>query len=156
MSTELTQHWRSLFENKYLGAWNLWINGKYTTVTVTIESATRESVTMQGGRKQLELLLHFKGKRTPLILTKKMGKVIGMIYGPIPEGWIGKTITLYVEQGFKTKDGPADVLRIKNTRAGDSLKARLAPPPEDDGPPAEPPEPPEQFGGDDDAEKLLG
>lgn len=151
MTTPLTAHWRSLFDNKYLGSWNLYVNGRYTTTTVTIERASRESVTMQGGRKSLELLIYFKGKKTPLILTKKMGRVIAMMYGPAIESWIGHPITLYVEQGFSTKDGPADVLRIKNTRAGDGLKRALARPVEDEGPPADEPDAPEQFG-DSDAE----
>jgi hypothetical protein len=144
MTTALTDHWRSLCENKYLGSWNLWKDGKYTTVTVTIERVTQESVTMQGGRKQTELLLYFKGKRTPMILTRKMGKVIAAMHGPIPKGWEGKAITLYVEQGFVTKDGPADVLRVKNERAGDAMKRQLRGGADDGAP-----EMPEQFGDDD-------
>lgn len=139
MPTELTAHWRSLFENRYLGAWNLWVKGRYTTVAVTIDRAVQEETTMEGGRKSLSLLLYFVGKRTPMIVSKKMGKVIAAAHGPAPAGWVGKQITLYVEQGFPTRDGPADVLRVKNERAGDRLKRQLrAAPPEDDGPPAEP------------------
>lgn len=124
---DLTAHWRILFENKYMGSWNLWLPARnsYGTVTVIIESAALETVTMDKGRKSRAMILRFKGKRTPLILTKKMGKSIERMYGVVPQGWIGKEITLYVERGFKTSDGPADVLRIKNTRAGDSLKSHL-------------------------------
>lgn len=142
MTTELTSHWRSLYENKYLGAWNLWnaTAKRYTTASVTIESARFESVTMQGGRTSKSLLLRFKGKRTPLIVTKTMGKVLEKMCGKTPAEWIGTEITLYVEQGFKTKDGPADVLRIRNTRAGDATKAALR------GESAEPePQEPERF-----------
>ncbi len=31
MTTSLTSHWRSLYDNKYLGAWNLFRDGRYTT-----------------------------------------------------------------------------------------------------------------------------
>lgn len=146
---DLTQHWRSSFDNKYLGAWNLWDAAKKTfrTVTVTIERAPLEQVTMQGGRKSQERLLYFQGKRTPLILTKKMGAIIARMFGPTPGDWIGKTITIYVERGFKTKDGPADVLRIKNERAGDAMKRQMGGGADDDDRPM--PEPPEAFGDDD-------
>ena len=142
MTTDLTAHWRTLFENKYLGAWNLYVKGRYTTVTVTIDRAVMEQTTMEGGRKAMSLLLYFVGKRTPLIVTKKMGKVIASMHGASPAGWAGKAITLYVEQGFPTRDGPADVLRVKNEKAGSDLKRRLraSPPPEDDEAPAAPPE----------------
>jgi hypothetical protein len=138
--TDLTQHWRLNFDNKYLGAWNLWVakDRRYTTTTVTIERAPIETVVMQGGRKQRERLLYFVGKRTPLILTRKMGKVIERMYGPVPQDWIGKAITLYVEQGFRTKDGPADVLRVRNEKAGASLAQAI----DED----RTPEPPEEFG----------
>ena len=149
--TDLTSHWRNLYDNKYMGAWNLWIakSNRYGNVTVTIESVTFETIVMQGGRKNRALLMRFKGKRTPMIITKTMGKTLEKLHGPTPSQWVGKEITIYVEQGFKTKDGPADVLRIRNTRAGDGLKSQLrgevdeaAPEPErfasDDGEPREP------------------
>ena len=80
---------------------------------------------MQGGRKEQATLIYFRGKRTPLILTKKMGKVIAAAHGPMRKDWLGKAITLYVERGFKTKDGPADVLRVRNERAGAQLRDEL-------------------------------
>lgn len=137
--SDLTAHWRALYDNKYMGAWNLWITkaNRYGTVTVVIESARYEEVIMQGGRKNKALLLRFRGKRTPLIITKTMGKALERMHGPTPQAWIGKEITIWVEQGFKTKDGPADVLRIKNTRAGDGLKSQLR----GEEPPAEAEEP---------------
>ena len=144
MADELTQHWRLAFDNKFLGAWNLWKGDRYLTATVTIERVAHETVTMQGGRKEPGTLIYFKGKRVPMILTKTMGKVLQSMHGPVPKGWEGKSITLYVERGFKTRDGLADVLRIRNDRAGQGLKDKLRGAP-DDGPP----EPPEQFGDDD-------
>ena len=146
MTSPLTQHWRSLFENQYLGAWVLWNakTGGYVNANVTIERVTRETVTMQGGKKSQETLLHFVGKRTPLILTKKMGRVLQVMYGPVPAGWEGKAITLYVERGFKTKDGPADVMRIRNDAAGRSMKDELR---------EAAPVVPEQFEGSDDPDQ---
>lgn len=144
MGTDLTAHWRTLYDNKYLGAWNLWDakSKRYSTVTVTIDSATYEEIVMMGGRRNRSLLLRFKGKRTPMIVTKTMGKALEKMCGHTPAQWIGATITLYVEQGFKTKDGPADVLRIRNSRAADSLKSQLR------GEELEVMEEPENFGDD--------
>ena len=123
--SELTRHWRSLFDKKYLGAWNLYVNGQYRTAKVTISDVREEEVTMQGGRKSMALLVYFVGKNTPMILTKTMGKAIEKMHGREPAGWKGKSITLYVERGFKTKDGPADVLRIRNEHAGAGMKEAL-------------------------------
>jgi hypothetical protein len=149
VTSPLTQHWRSLFDNKYLGAWNLWSATKkqYVTATVVIDRIVQESVTMQGGRKTVETLIYFRDKRTPLIATKKMVRVLGMMFGPTPAEAMGHTITLYVERGFMTGQGPADVLRIRNDKAGDSLKRELrnGAPPEDDAPL----QAPEEFGSDD-------
>jgi hypothetical protein len=138
MTTPLDAHWRSLYQNRFLGCWNLYVNGRYVTARVTIERITREEVTMEGGRKTIETLLYFRGKRTPLILTRKMGKVLANMYGVTMNGWLNQTITLYVEQGFRTREGKADVLRIRNDRAGEALKRQLAG--EDEERAAEPPE----------------
>ncbi len=137
MTSPLSVHWRSLYLNRFLGSWNLFVNGRFVTARVEIERIVREQVTMEGGRKSEETLLYFRGKRTPMILTRKQGKVLAGMYGPTMQSWIGKPITLYVEQGFKTREGLADVLRIKNDKAGDALKRQLA---GDDERPAEPPE----------------
>ena len=146
VTSPLTQHWRSLFENQYLGAWNLWDGTKkaYRTATVTIDRITRESVTMQGGRKSVETLIHFRGKQTPMIATKKMARVLVQMFGPAAEDSVGKQITLYVDRGFKTKDGPADVLRIRNDAAGRSMKDELR---------EAAPVVPEQFEGSDDPDQ---
>ena len=138
--SELTRHWRSLFDKKYLGAWNLYVNGQYRTAKVTISDVREEEVTMQGGRKSMALLVYIVGKNTPMIINKTMGKAIEKMHGREPAGWKGKSITLYVEQGFRTKEGPADVLRIRNEKAGSDLKQQL----QETAPAA-----PEAFGDDD-------
>jgi hypothetical protein len=148
---DLTVHWRSQFDNAYLGAWNLYSakTGKFATVTVTVERIQQAQTVLQGGRKQLSWLMHFRGKRTPMILSKTMGKVMQEMFGRTMQDWIGKEITLWVETDVRVKGGVGDVLRIKNTAAGKGLKRQLAPtPPEDDEPDAPAPEP-EKFGDDD-------
>lgn len=155
MPTDLTQHWRLAFENNYLGAWNLWdkTRNAYRTASVKIAEMRDERIVMQGGRKELKRLVFFEGKRVPMVLTKTMGKVLEQMFGPIPQGWIGKSITIYVERGVRVQGGTGDVLRIKNDRAASGMKRDLGAPPEDDVPMAEP----EQFGEEEkDDERLPG
>jgi hypothetical protein len=147
----LNQHWMALFDKKFLHAGNLFDpkTGQYRTATVTIERfEERKRVEMGGGRKEDARILHFVGKRTPMIVTPTMATVLVRMFGPTPKDCEGKQITLYVERSVNTGKGTGDVLRIKNDKAASRLKAQLRnePPPEDDGPPAEPPEPPENFG----------
>jgi hypothetical protein len=140
---DLTQHWRSQFDNQYLGAWNLWDakTGKFRTVTVVIERIEQAQTILQGGAKQMSWLAHFRGKRTPMILSKTMGRTLQAMFGRTMADWIGKEITLWVETDVRVRGGTGDVLRIKNTAAGRGLMRRIAaPPPDDDEPPAAPPE----------------
>lgn len=141
MPNDLNSHWRSAYENKYLGAWNLWKDGQYKTATVTIERITEEVIVGEKGRKSPATLLHFKGKRTPMILTRKQGKVLDSMFGPVKAGWVGKEITLWVEQRVRVQEGVADVLRIKNNKAAAAMREAIEAPSYDGGP--------EDFGGDD-------
>ncbi len=153
---ELTGHWRASFDNKYLGAWNLWdAKAKaFRTVTVTVERIVQETLVKPGGKKEIGWVCYFRGKRTPMILSKTMGRNLQSMYGRTMAEWIGKVITLYVEQDVRVQGGVGDVLRIKNTAAGKGLRARLAaPPPEDDGEPIATPVAPEDFGGSDDPDR---
>jgi hypothetical protein len=149
---ELTGHWRASFDNKYLGAWNLWDEKTkaFRTVTVTIERIVQEQLVKPGGKKEIGWVCYFRGKRTGMILSKTMGRVLQGMYGRTMSDWIGKEVTLWVEPDVRVQGGVGDVLRIKNTSAGKALMRRLAPPPpiEEDSEPVEVPEL-EKFGGDD-------
>ena len=147
---DLTTHWRSQFANAYLGAWNLYNakTGKFATVSVIIERIGQAQTVLQGGVKQLSWLIHFRGKRTPMIMSKTMGKTLQSMFGRTMQEWIGKEITLWVETDVRVRGGVGDVLRIKNTAAGNALARRVAPP-EDDAEPAGVPPEPEKFGDDD-------
>jgi hypothetical protein len=140
MSHELTQHWRKLYENKYMGAWNLFDDAKhkFRTATVVIESARIENVVGEKGRKSDCLVLRFRGKQTPMILSRKNGNVISSMHGKTPSEWIGKTITLWVEENVRVRGDVGDVLRVRNDKAGAGLKAQLE----------EAPQAPELFGSD--------
>lgn len=140
----LPRHWRKMFENKYLGAWNLFDDrtGKYRDATVTIESVQDEEIVGEGGRKSVCRVLRFVGKRTPMIMSRRNGKNIARVCGDDPNVWPGKTITLWAELR-KLKDGPAYVLAVRpNSTRADALKEELAK--------VETAEPPEPFGDDSD------
>jgi hypothetical protein len=143
----LNQHWLALYDKKFLHAGNLFDpkTGQYRTATVTIERfEERKKVEMGGGRKEDVRLLHFVGKRTPLIISKTMATVLVRMFGPTPKDCEGKSITIYVERGVNTQKGTGDVLRIRNDKAGAGLKAQLrGEPPQDDAPMGEAPE---EFG----------
>lgn len=127
--TDLTEHWRKLYANNYLGAWDLHVGGQYRELRATIERVTYEPVTRPGGAKDRILLLHLRGPRkpvpVPMCLSKTNGKAIAAMYGDAPSGWVGKQITIYA-QSKRLKDGPAYVLTIRNERASSSLAERLA------------------------------
>lgn len=100
--------WRSMFEGKYLGAWNLIdADGNRRDVTVTIESVTAEMVVGEGGKKNKKPVLRFVGKDLPMVIGKTVGKTIAAMYGHDTKAWIGRRITLYpatTEVGGETKD----------------------------------------------------
>lgn len=130
MTSPLNIHWRKLYENKYLGAWDLWDAkaGRYREVQARIDRVTQEEVVREGGERSSPLLLYLSGKkgpiRTPMIVTKTSGKTLQGMFGPVYTEWVGKTITLYAKQK-RTRDGKADVLTIRGTSRGEQLKDEL-------------------------------
>lgn len=124
----LTGHWRQLYENKYLGAWDLFIGGRYREVTVTIVDVRQERVVREGGQADPVFLLYLRGQKrdlpAPMIVSKTTGKTLQAMYGEIPAAWKGKSITLYAKQK-RTKEGQAYVLTVRNSRASDALREEL-------------------------------
>jgi hypothetical protein len=125
----LPRHWRKLYENKYLGCWSLLNDktGQYMTPEVTIESVLVEEVIGEGGRREECTMLRFVGKRTPMILSRRQGKNIERLYGPDPNLWRGKKVTLWAEER-KVKGELCRVLAIKTRSVrSEELKRELAP-----------------------------
>lgn len=100
--------WRSMFEGRYLGSWNLIdADGNRRDVTVTIESVAAEMITGNGGRKAKKPVLRFVGKELPMVIGKTVGKTIAAMYGNDTAAWLGKRITIYpgtTEFGGETVD----------------------------------------------------
>jgi hypothetical protein len=99
MSEHSYVDFRSLYEHKYIGAWNL-INatGKRLEARVVIERVNGEIITGEGGKKERKPVVYFRGKKLPMILSKRNGKAIESIHGSNINEWIGKEITLWVER----------------------------------------------------------
>lgn len=132
---DLTQHWRKSAENKYLGAWDLWVPSRqrYAEVRARIVSVTDEEVIGEGGRRSKPLQLHLVSSRTgrampPYIVSRKSGTTLDLMFGPTPKDWLGDgshEVTFYVERQKRVRKGTGDVLVIRNERAGDKLKDEL-------------------------------
>lgn len=88
--SEKLAHYRSMFDNAYVGAWDL--DGK--DVTVTIEKVTAGTLTSQRGTDK-KPILHFKGTEKGFVANKTNCKTIATMYGTNVEEWVGKKITLY-------------------------------------------------------------
>jgi len=84
-------HWKSLVNPDYIGAYSL-PNGE--DITVTIESVSREMVTMAGGKKE-ECTVCKLVNNKPFIINATNSKSIHKLYGAYIEDWAGKKITLY-------------------------------------------------------------
>jgi hypothetical protein len=128
--SDLTSHWRKSYENKYLGAWDLWDGKRYLELAVTIDRVTRETVVMEGGRKESPILLYLSGRkgpvRTPMILSRTNGTTLEIMFGPDPKGWVQQQITLYVKQAKRVAKGTGNVLTIRSTKRSDALRDELA------------------------------
>jgi len=82
-------HWRKMFDERFVGAWDLEDGDK----TVTIERTGQEKVHGTDG-DEMRPAVYFKGAKKAMVLNKTNAKAIAALYGNDVEGWIGKRITL--------------------------------------------------------------
>jgi hypothetical protein len=88
--------WRSMYEGKYLGAWNLVdAEGNKRDCVVMIEKVEASEIVGDGGKKNKKPLIYFRGKSLPMVVGKTVGKTIAAMYGNETRAWSGKRITLY-------------------------------------------------------------
>lgn len=100
--------YRTMFEGKYLGAWNLIDDaGNRRDIIVTIEKVEAQQIVGEGGKKNKKPVVSFVGKDLPMVIGKTVAKTIASMYGNDTRAWIGKRITIYpatTEVGGETKD----------------------------------------------------
>ena len=85
--------YRSMFDRKYLGAWDL--AGR--DVTVTIESVRAEKIS-NGKSTDKRPVVKLRGTEKEFLVNKTNAKTIASLYGPNTDAWSGKPITLYPTQ----------------------------------------------------------
>lgn len=105
-------HWRKLFQDeKYLGAWDLEIDGQYGSVQVTIEKIfTGEFVSQMG--KENKVFIKLKEYQKPMVLNKTNAGRLQKVFNSFdPNEFIDKQIVLGVEK-TKSPDGMVDALRF--------------------------------------------
>jgi hypothetical protein len=130
--TDLNSHWRNLYDNHFLGSWNLWdkTKSRYVEVRAKITRITDDEVVGEGGRRSKPLQAHLVGAKgpvkVPFILSKKSCTTLQLMTGsPMPKDWVGLEITIYVRRDTRVRAGTGDVLTIRNTKAGADLKGEL-------------------------------
>lgn len=122
-------HWRSFFDSKYLGSWDL---PEGRDVPVTISRVEAGTLTSQGGRTDKKPIVYFVGKEKGLALNKTNAKCIAGIYGHDTAKWTGKPIALYVTQ-TSSPEGVVACIRVRPTppkRRAQANGAAHEPPPE--------------------------
>lgn len=105
-------HWRKLFQDeKYLGAWDLEIDGQYGSVQITIEKIfTGEFISQMG--KESKVFAKLKEYQKPMVLNKTNLGRLQKVFGSFnPDDYIGKPVVLGVEK-TKSPDGMVDALRF--------------------------------------------
>lgn len=84
-------HYRAMFDNEYLGAWDI-PTGR--NVAVTIERVEARELTSQRG-KDHKPVVFFRGKQKGMVMNKTNCKAIAGMYGTDTTQWVGKPIAIY-------------------------------------------------------------
>lgn len=104
-------HWRSMFDNKYLGSWDLPEGRDCPLVIERVEAGT---LTSMGGRSDKKPIVFFDGKSKGMALNKTNAKAIAGMYGNDTRKWAGKPIAIYVTQ-TQSPDGVVPCIRVRPT-----------------------------------------
>lgn len=126
-------HWRSMFDNKYLGSWDLKHGQNYALTIDRVEAGT---LTGQGGRSDKKPLVYFRGKEKPFALNKTNAKCIAAMYGADTSKWKGKRIAIYVTT-TQSPEGVVDCIRVRPTppaadKPANGVQKAEPPPPVDE------------------------
>lgn len=101
--------YRSMFDRKYVGAWDL--GGK--DVTVKIVQVKAENLQNRSGSNK-KPVVYFAGTDKGLALNKTNAKIIADMYGKNTDEWVGKLITIYPTQTQFGRD-EVDAIRVRPT-----------------------------------------
>lgn len=116
---------RTMYDNLFIGSWTFPEGKDFELVIDRVEAG---EVTCEGGRKEHKPLLHFKGKKLPMVLSKRNGKALASHHGANTDKWSGKTVTVFVEQRMAFGEMmPVLSIRGRSSR-GAAMRDRLAAP----------------------------
>jgi hypothetical protein len=102
-------HWKSFFENDYLGSWKF---KEGIAQVLTIDKLVSEEVYNPGsGKKEMKPVLSFKGEKLKMVMNVTNSERIEQIHGPYVEKWTGKRIAIYLSE-TKVMGKPVPCLRI--------------------------------------------
>jgi hypothetical protein len=114
-------------DNKYLGAWDLEVNGKYEPRVVTIEKVYQDTFVGEMGKEQ-KVFIKLKEFSKPMVTNRTNFKRLETFFDSFdPNAYIGKQIVLGAEK-VKSPQGMVEALRF-STRP--LPKTELQPLPED-------------------------
>jgi len=88
---ERLMHYRSMFDNTYIGAWDIPAG---RDVAVTIAKVEAGTLTSQRGQDR-KPIVYFKGKTKGMVMNKTNCKAIAGLYGVDTTQWVGKQIAIY-------------------------------------------------------------
>lgn len=109
------KHWRHLFDEKYMGAWDLESNGKFNDKVVTIERFGKSDIVTESG-KEKKVVVKFKEFPKEMVCNKTNFKRLQEMFGAFDQSaFIGKKVTLTTERvkNPKEKGTFVDALRFK-------------------------------------------
>mgnify|MGYP006266432561 CR=1 FL=1 len=105
-------HWRNLMaDNKYLGAWDLEVGGKYEPRVVTIEKVYQDTFVGEMGKEQ-KVFIKLKEFTKPMVTNRTNFKRLETFFNSFdPNDYIGKQIVLGAEK-VKSPQGMVEALRF--------------------------------------------
>ena len=105
-------HWRNLMtDNKYLGSWDLEVDGKYEPRIVTIEKIYQDVMVGEMGKED-KVFIKFTDFKKSMICNRSNFKRLEVYFGSFDfNAYLGKQIVLSVEK-VKSPQGVVDALRF--------------------------------------------
>lgn len=111
-------------DNKYLGAWDLEVNGKYEPKVVTIDRIYQDTMVGEMGKED-KVFVKLKEFQKAMVCNRTNFKRLETFFGSFnPDDYIGKQINLTTEK-VKSPQGLVDALRFSTRPIVQKAKAQL-------------------------------
>lgn len=120
-------HWRNLMkDNKYLGSWDLEVNGKYEPRVVTIEKIYQDVMVGEMGKED-KVFVKLAEFPKSMVANRTNFKRLETFFGSFDfNDYIGKQIVLGVEK-VKSPQGMTDALRFSTRPLPKKEKPTITP-----------------------------